>query len=268
MATRNSNLASDVFNIYNPYNPCNNYLSATITPLQQLPFCNNYNNCYNYSMSPRHHSQLYRQLRDVGPRDAQRIIRMYEELETEIGRLEVVENFELTVYYIDALFSTGAYRQHLMMVDLAIQASIQLNIKDVPDVEGDVFKHLLFRKGVSAYRLEDYDTAIHVVKELIRIDPDQEYYPRFLRTILFKQQHSTLQFGRGSFIFCILLSAAIVTLELLFIRPFYPDIVSLTQITILAVFLLGVIFLSGAYLSAHTRAHRKSYRFLREQQNK
>jgi hypothetical protein len=33
MATRNTNLASDVFNIYNTYNPCNNYPSATITLL-------------------------------------------------------------------------------------------------------------------------------------------------------------------------------------------------------------------------------------------
>ena len=95
-------------------------------------------------MSVRHHSQLYRQLRDVDPRDSQRIIRMYEEREQEIGRLDVEEHFELTVYYSDALFATGAYRQHLMMVDLVIEASMLHNISHVPDVEGDIFEHLLF----------------------------------------------------------------------------------------------------------------------------
>lgn len=219
-------------------------------------------------MSALHHSQLYRQIRDVDPRDNQRIIRMYEEREQEIGRLDVEEYFELTVYYSNALFSTGAYRQHLMMVDLVIQASMRHNISRVPDVEGDVFEHLLFRKAVSAYRLQNYSLATHVARELVSINPDRSMYVRFLRITYFKQQRRTLQFGRGGFIFCILLAAAIITLELLFVRPFYPNYLELSQSSTLVAFLTAICLLIGAYLFAHVRAHLQAYGFKRQKVNK
>lgn len=216
------------------------------------------------SMSPRHHSQLYRQLRDVDPRDNQQIIRMYEERENEIGRLDVEEYFELTVYYADALFATGAYRQHLMMVDLVIQASMRHNISDVQDVEGDIFQHLLFRKAVSAYRLRDYELAAHVARELIRINPERDMFVRFLRITYFKAQHKVLQFGRGAFIFCILLAAAAVTFELLFVRPFYSNYLDYSQAFIVVAFVGSISLLLGAYLFAHLRAHLRAYGFWRD----
>lgn len=218
-------------------------------------------------MSPRHHSQLYRQLRAIDPRDNQRVIRMYEEREQEIGRLNVEENFELTVYYADALFATGAYRQHLMMVDLVIQASMQYNIAVVPDIEGDIFQHLLFRKAVSAYRLRKYDTAAHVARELIRINPERDMFIRFLRITYFKSQRSVLQFGRGAFIFCILLAAAAVTFELLFVRPFYPNYLEYSQLFIMAAFISSITLILLSYLFAHVRAHLRAVRFKRGMAN-
>lgn len=219
-------------------------------------------------MSPRHHSQLYRQLRDVDPRDAQRIIRMYEEKEQEIGRLDVEEHFELTVYYSDALFSTGAYRQHLMMVDLVIQASMRYNLMVVGGVEGDVFEHLLFRKAVSAYRLRDYSTAEHVARELVRINPGREIYVRFLRIVLFRSQHGMLQFGRGGFIFCLLLTAAAIVVQLLVLQPFYPDRAVQAQLLVLSLFVGGIAVLLGCTLTAHLRAHTTAYGFRKQKQNK
>lgn len=219
-------------------------------------------------MSPRHHSQLYRQLRDVDPRDSQRIIRMYEEQEREIGRLDIEEHFDLTVYYADALFSTGAYRQHLMMVDLVIQASIVHNLTSIEGVEGDVFEHLLFRKAVSSYRLRDYEQAVHVARELVRINPGREMYVRFLRIIFFRRQKNVLQLGRGGFIFCVLVAAALVTLQLLLIRPFFPGWVEDVQLLIGSVFVLGVLVLLGSYLFAHLRAHLQAFGFRKERGNK
>lgn len=219
-------------------------------------------------MSPRHHSQLYRQLRDVDPRDAQRIIRMYEEREREIGRLDVEEHFDLTVYYADALFSTGAYRQHLLMVDLVIQASMAHNLSDVTGIEGDIFEHLLFRKAVSAYRLRNYELAIHVGQELVRINPNREMYVRFLRIVHFRAQGKLLQFGRGGFIFCILLAAAGVTLQLLVVRPFFAHLEDSLGLLILCFFVLGVLLLLGSYLGAHVKAHLRAYGFRKAGENK
>ena len=219
-------------------------------------------------MSPRHSSQLYRQLRDVDPRDAQRIIRMYEEQEQEIGRLDVVEYFELTVYYTDALFSTGAYRQHLMMVDLVIQACMTHNIDSVPDIDGDIFEHLIFRKAVSTYRLRDYPAAARLARELIRINPNREMYVRFLRIIEFRRQKRLLQFGRGGFIFCLLVTAALITVQLLVLSAFFPEHNQLARSGVVVAFAGGIAILLGSYLVAHLRAHRRAFGFRKAGENK
>jgi hypothetical protein len=219
-------------------------------------------------MQARHYSQLYRRLRDVDPRDFQRIIRMYEEKETEIGKLDVLENFELTVYYVDALFHTGAYRQHQMMVDLVIQTSIKHNIRRVPGIEQDIFHYLLFRKAASAYRLQDYDSAIYVAQELIRMCPGEDLYVRFLRAACFKEQKATLQFGRASFIFCMLLTALVITLDLLVVKHFYPTGTEAMQWLTIDLWVIGLLLLVGSYGYAYFRAERYAHKFQRSQPSK
>lgn len=219
-------------------------------------------------MYPRHYSQTYRRLRDLDPEDYQRIIRMYEEREDEIGRLDVLENFELTVYYVNALFATGAYRQHLMMVDLVIEGSIRHSIREVEDIEGDVFEYLLFQKGASAYRLRDFALTTHIAQELIRIDPKRDHYARFLRIAIFKSKPYVLQIGRATFILCILLAAVMITANLLVVAHFQPMYEIPLRKATLAVFGTGCGALVATYGFAYWRAHRKAFGFRRQQPNK
>lgn len=219
-------------------------------------------------MQPRHYSQTYRRLRDLDPEDYQRIIRMYEEREDEIGRLDVLENFELTVYYVNALFATGAYRQHLMMVDLVIEGSMRHNIREVDDIEGDVFEYLLFQKGASAYRLRDFVLTTHIARELIRIDRKRDHYARFLRIALFKSKPRLLQAGRASFILCILLAALMIIANLIFVTHFYPMYEVPLRKATLAVFGAGCGTLVTIYSFAYWRAHREAFGFQARQPNK
>ncbi len=219
-------------------------------------------------MSSRHYSQLYRRLRDLDPHDYQRVIRTYEEREAEIGRLDALEHFELTVYYVDALYCTGAFRQHQLMVDLAIEAGIRHNIIKVEGISGDIFQHLLFHKAAAAFRLRHFDVAIHVARELVRIDAGRELYVRFLRAALFKQQTAILQFGRAGFILCLLLAAFLITLNLLVVINFYPMQVGNVRMVIALVFAAGVACLGGTYGLAYWRAHRDAYAFQGRQSNK
>jgi len=219
-------------------------------------------------MQPRHYSQLYRQLRDLDPHDYHRVIRRYEEMEEDLGRLDALEHFEVTVYYVDALYATGTYRQHQLMVDLVIEAGMRENIHVVEGISGDIFQHLLFRKAAAAFRLRDFDTAIHVTRELVRIDPERELYVRFLRVALFKNERRLLQFGRASFIFCTLLTAFIITLNLLVITIFYPMYAGVANMLIGGIFVLGFAGLIGSYGFAYLRSDRRAYRFRDGKANK
>jgi hypothetical protein len=210
---------------------------------------------------PRHYSQLYRELRAVDPKDYHRIIRTYEERELEIGRLDVVEHFELTVQYVDALFETGAYREHQLMVDLVIDASIRHDIRYVPGRKEEVFQFQLFRKAASAFRIQDYPTTEHVLRELIRMRPQHDMYVHFLRTTLFRQRTRLLQMGRAACIFCMLLTAGIVTVNLLVIQNFYPHLSTLVAAISATVFLAGLLALFGAYGLAYYLAHREATDF-------
>ncbi|MGB3799212.1 MAG: hypothetical protein WA952_05310 [Lewinella sp.] len=217
---------------------------------------------------PRHYSQLYRELRAVDPTDYHRIIRMYEEQESEIGRLDVLENFELTVWYVDALFETGAYREHQLMVDLVIHASIRHDIRYVPGRDEEIFEYQLFRKAASAFRIQDYATTEHVLRELISMRPGKEVYYRFMRTTLFRQKTEILQFGRAACIFCMLLTALVVTVNLLVVKSFYPEYSRLVTWISLDVFVIGLLSLFGAYGYAYYLSWREATQFRAARLNK
>ena len=211
---------------------------------------------------PRHFSAVYRDLRDIDPADKQRLIRVYEEKEELIGRLDPLEYFELTILYVDALFATGAHRRHLLMVDLVIYTSIDQNIQYV-DGE-DIYERMLFRKAASAFRVHDYPLSEHVSKELIKLYPEEPLYERLLRTARFRQEKPILQFGRASAIFGILLTALVIVIDLLIVKNFYPDEHSAMIWLRNDVFLLGIITLAGCYGWAFYRSWRSSSQFTQQ----
>lgn len=208
---------------------------------------------------PRHYSRLFRSFAAIDPEDYQRLIRTYEELEEELGRLDAEEHFELTVRYVDALFATGAYRRHLLMVDLVIHASIERNIKEFAGE--DVFARMLFRKAASAYRTHDFGQAQHIAEELIRIYPANSLYRRLLQSILFKQQQRLLQFGRATFIFCILALALVIVVDLLLVQPFYPAEHAAMVWLRDDLFILGTLALVGCFSYARFSAWKRAQQF-------
>lgn len=210
-------------------------------------------------MATQPYSQVYRQFADIELTDYQRVIRTYEELEREIGRLDIDEYFELTVRYVDALFHSGAYRRHLLMVDGVIETTIENNIVNYKG--RDIFTHMLFCKAASAYRVQDYEQARHVTQELVKIHPDRRLYRRMLRAIAFKEQQSLLQFGRAAFIFCLLAAALVIVVDLLVVDPFYPDehyaMIWLRN----DLFIISGVLLIGCFGFAWWKANRDAFRF-------
>lgn len=195
---------------------------------------------------PRHYSPIFREIWSINPKDFQKIIREYEYNEQAIGQLDPYEHFELTVLYVDALFATGAYRHHLLMVDLVISTSIDRNIQYLHGE--DVYERMLSRKATSAFRTFDFATCDHICRELMRLYPENDLHSRLLRRAVFNQQRKRLQFGRGAAIFCFLLTALIIVLDLLFVKNFYP----MAHQTF--VWLRNGVFLAGIFLFVATYA--------------
>ncbi len=77
---------------------------------------------------PTYYSKIYRTFLSLDEMAFQELIHFFEENEKEIRELDFEEYFEVLAAYVTALFEVGAYREHLLMVDVVIETSIINNI--------------------------------------------------------------------------------------------------------------------------------------------
>ena len=169
------------------------------------------------------------------------MVRYYETYEDEIKLLDFNEFFELLIAYTESLFETGAYQNHALMVDAAIEISILNNIKFYN--KKDIYYELLFKKAASYYNLMRYDEAQHILRELIKINPQNEISIRFLNKCLLRKKPKFIRNLRAISVFLFLLSALIISIELLFIRPLFEMHTSTIELTRNTTFFCGVVVL-------------------------
>ena len=194
-----------------------------------------------------YHSKVFRNFKEIADNEHQQIIRFYESQEEEIRKLDFDEFFEMLVAYTDALFEVGAYRKHLLMVDLIIEATIRENIKRFKGK--DIFRQMLFRKAASLFNLEKYDQADYILRELIKMDPGDEDVRFFIKKCLRKRYPRLVNHTRAASMFLVLLAIFLIGLELLFVRPFYSMHSSLIEISRNSLLLCsGLIYLGGKLL--------------------
>ncbi len=174
-----------------------------------------------------YHSALYRDFASLKDRRAGAIIRFFEQHESEIRQLDFDEYFEMLTAYCDALFEAGAYAEHRLVADEVIAGVIEANI-GVYDGK-DLFFHTLFRKAASCYHVRHFAEAEHILRELLKISPNDKLTRRFLHRCLFRQYPPWIQKARAVAIFLILWSVLVTVVELLWIRAFYPQWVALFE---------------------------------------
>lgn len=191
-----------------------------------------------------YHSEVYQEFKEIADNEYRSIVQFFEEFEKEIKQLEFDEYFELLLAYADALFETAAYENHLKVVDAAIGFTIENNIKFYQGK--DVFFELLYKKAASQYNLLEYDKAEHIIRELIKMEPNNELTVRFLKKCIGQTKPSYIQTGRALSVFIFLITALLISIELTFIRPFYPVHEELVETGRNALFILGwIVLVSG-----------------------
>ena len=193
-----------------------------------------------------YHSKIYRDFREIGISEYRAVIRFYEENESEIRHLDFKEYFELLVAYTNALFEIGSYQKHLLMVDTVLETTIQNNISTYKGE--NIFNGMLFKKAASHYNVLDYDKADYILRELIKIEPGDEDSAMFLKKCLRKKQPAFIKNTRATSIFLFLLTALVICIEVLFVRPFYDMHAKLVETSRMSIFFMGFLILVGGDL--------------------
>lgn len=215
-----------------------------------------------------YHSKVYRDFKEIEPTAYRQIIHFYEEKETEIRRLEFDEYFDLLIAYVDALFEIGAYQKHLLMVDVIIENSIRHNIQFRNGT--DIYQRTLFKKAASLYNVLKYQEADYILRELIRMDPYDSDSILFLKKCLRSKKPELVNNARAISIFLFLLTAFVICIEVLFVRPFYHMHTELVESSRISIFILGCAILMGGDLlhrwSVEKEVNKFADRIKREKQ--
>lgn len=206
-------------------------------------------------LQSKYRSKIYRDFRAIEPGEWRNIVRFYEEHEQEIRALDFEEYFEMMVTYTNSLFETGAYQKHLLMADAVIEASVMNNVKFLHGE--DVLQQALFRKAASCFYLYDLEKTDYILRELLRIDPCDEDCVLFLKKCLRKMRPALVRQSRAAGMFLFLLSAAIICVEMLIVRSFYPGYIELAMAGRNAAFLLGIVVIAGGDVLHRWRTSRE-----------
>jgi hypothetical protein len=209
-----------------------------------------------------YHSKLYRDFKEIEHTDYRGVVRFYEEHESQIRQLDEQEHFDLLVAYVNSLFEIGAYQRHLLIADAVIELTVERNIQSYQGT--DLFYTTLFKKAASLYNIMEYARAEYILCELVRIDPKDEQTILFLKKCRRRKSPGITQHTRAAGIFLFLLTALIISIEVLFIRPFYDMHTALVERTRFSTFGLGCFLLVAGDLIHRWQIERGVNQFVRK----
>lgn len=183
-----------------------------------------------------------------------------------LRELESDEYFDMMVLYGEALFETGEYSRHAKLADHILEMSMERNI--IMHREQDVYFETLFKKAAALHNLDRIDQAVHILKELIKINPDHESTKLFLINCIIRQKKPTVRPYRNVSLVVLLLSAVVIAFELIFVRRFWPSWTSITEMFRNGLFISGVILLIAGEAIMRYRAVEDVFSFSRETKRK
>jgi tetratricopeptide (TPR) repeat protein len=179
-----------------------------------------------------------------------------------LRELDAEEYFDMMVLYGEALFEAGEYARQAKLADHIVEMSIERNI--VMHREQDVYFETLFKKAASLHNLDKIDPAVHILKELIKINPDHESTKLFLINCIIRQKKPTVRPYRNISLVLLLSSALIIAVELIIVRRVWPSWTSIVEMVRNGLFISGVILLIAGEVMVRYRAVEDVYSFSRE----
>ncbi len=208
------------------------------------------------------YSEVYEAFLAIEPTAYKEKIRYIEENFFLLHEIDAEEYFDMMVLYGEALFETGEYHRQAKLADHIIEMAISRNI--IMHRDQDVYYETLFRKAASLHNLERIPEAIHILKELIKINPQHESTKLFLINCMIRQKKAAVKPYRETSMVLLLSSAVIIAIELLIVNRFWPEWGSIVELIRNGLFILGVLLLITGEVLIRYRAVEDVYTFTRE----
>jgi len=199
----------------------------------------------------------YKQFASIDSGEYREKIRFVNIHRSDLKSLPLKEYLFVMDGYAEALFEMGRYAAHIKVADHLIELSIQHNIFTLG--EKDLYYESLFQKAASLYNLEQCDEAIYILKELLKIDPENESCRLFLVNCHVRNQASLLRRVRKVSLGVLLASAVVIAIELLLIRPLFPELTQPIEVTRNSLFLSGAVLLIFGEIGVRYRAVSRMY---------
>jgi len=172
------------------------------------------------------------------------------------------EYFDLMVLYNEALFESGEYARQAKLADHIVEMSIDRNI--LVHRGQDVYAETLFRKAASLHNLDRLEEAVHILKELVKMHPDQETYKLFLINCVIRLKKPDVRPYRTTALLLLLSSVMLIVIQLAVVRPFWPRWMDVIEPVRNGLFLAGVILLVAGEVMVRYRAVEDVFSFTRE----
>jgi hypothetical protein len=161
---------------------------------------------------------LLQRFREIDPQEHRNIVAYYEENQDSIHLLPHPEQLRIQRSYISALFELGDYNNYLEYcsgyIDKLFDGPMQKENwrSDLCDC--------LFKKAVSEYHNGQLDSSERTAVELLKLDPDFQGLRQLIIKIYLSRRIDILQGISAITIFSTILAAAVIAVELFYIRPF------------------------------------------------
>ena len=206
-------------------------------------------------------SPVFTDFETLGKRNYHEIVHFCERNRDAMNQLNFDEFFIMELAYCHSLFQMDMFEKHIKTANHVIKLSI---LNNVQFYEGeDIYHRTLFQKAQAHKALNELPEAIHITKELLKMNTVPKEYQQFLKLCFTKDGTPFLQNLRAYGVLIIFFAAGLLVLNILIIEPFFPMKVGLFNMISVSSLVVGGLALIGGLTIHHWEAKRKFDEFMR-----
>lgn len=206
-------------------------------------------------------SEVFQDFERLGKTNYHEIIRFCERNRNAMESLSFQEYFIMELTYCNALFQMENYEKHIEIAHKVIELSIFNNIHLFQGE--DIYQKTLFQKAQAHKILNQLPQAIHITKELLKMNAQHKDYQAFLKFCYTKDKTPFLENLRGYGVLMCFIAVSFLVLNILIVEPFYPNKVLLFNILAIIGLAVGGVLLIGGLTVHHWQAKKKFKEFVK-----